>query len=203
MARKNKYKINGQVVNDDTVFANDDIFFNEGEEFLDEENRENTFIAAEPYPDDFDEDEFFEEAETSEVKKKKKRKKTRKEKLRYRGKYELLPERENWRQIKFYRRRFLAIGASFITGIFALLLGFAAYKYNALFGVLTILIAVPGLIYSLIGLVKIRTKGIIVVIIGLVFNIIGLIMIISPLKTIFSNFGAIQQALKDLLDLFI
>ncbi len=203
MARKNKYKINGQVVNDDTVFANDDIFFNEGEEFLDEENRENTFIAAEPYPDDFDEDEFFEEAETSEVKKKKKRKKTRKEKLRYRGKYELLPERENWRQIKFYRRRFLAIGAPFITGIFALLLGFAAYKYNALFGVLTILIAVPGLIYSLIGLVKIRTKGVIVVIIGLVFNIIGLIMIISPLKTIFSNFGAIQQALKDLLDLFI
>lgn len=202
MARKNKYKINGKVVNDDrefinddSEFANDDLLFDDSEDFVEEEERAKVVLAIDPYPEDIDEDDL-----DTPIKKEKKRKKTRKEKLRYRGKYELLPEKENWKQIRFYRRRATPMAASLITGILALVFAFLAYKYNSLFSLATILIVVTGFIYSLIGFLKIRTKGVIVLIIGFLFSVIALIMIISPLKALYHQADQVKDALKDFLE---
>ncbi len=214
MARKNVYKINGKVVNDESIFGNDEVVFDEERLFEEDEEIKNLLTGEAASEDsehiedlEYDEDDDFEYEEDDEevdgeevVEKKKKHKKTRKEKFHYHGKHELLPERENWKQIRFYRRRAIPLAASLITGILALVFGFISFKYNALFSLATILIVVTGLVYSLIGFFKVRTRGIIVLIIGIVFNIIGIIMVISPLKALFREMDALKDAFKGFLD---
>lgn len=195
MARKNLYKINDVLSVDDEKFRDDDELFADGDEY------EEEYIKARPdiidYPDDIDEDDLDYDFKAEYKEARKKRKKTRKEKFRYRGKYELLPERENHKQIRFYRRRFTYMASALITGIIGVGFGFLAFKYNHIFALLTVLIVLPGILWGLFGLINIRTKGLIIIIIGLTLNIIAVIMIMKPLWALIPNLGQMYDLIKD------
>lgn len=127
----------------------------------------------------------------------KKPKKTLKQKLRYRGKYELLPEKENRKQLRFYYRLFVYKYTGIITGIFALLFGFGALRYNKLLAICAFLIVLPGIFWSLIGIFKIRRLGLILLITGLALNVAALALAVVPLINIAGSFGDILQMIMD------
>lgn len=198
MARKNLYKINDVLSVDEADFAKDSERFDDRKEFLEEYELARPDI--EDYPDDVDEDDLdfdFKEARREE---RRRNKKTRSEKFHYRGKYELLPERELNKQTRFYFRLFRYRFASLLSGILALGLAFIAWKYNILFSVLTLIAVVPGLLWGLLGLLKIRTKGIIIVIIGLLLNVLAVIMVIRPFYNLIPQLADMFQLFKDYLN---
>lgn len=143
-----------------------------------------------------------EEDKLEEAVEEKKKKKTRKEKLRYKGKYELLPERENYRQLRFYHRRFVYKYVPFITAAFAILFSFAAIQYNRLLAISAILIAAPGIFWGILGLLKIRRFAFFVVVTGLVLNVIAIIMAIVPLTQVMGQLGQIWTLIQQYLSSF-
>lgn len=195
MARKKLYKINNIPSNSDDDFADDNERFDDHDDYLEEWEKASPDILD--YPDDIDEDDLDHEFKADRKADRKRRKKTRSEKFRYRSKYPLLPEREIAKQSRFYARRFVYKATALITGILALPLAFLAYKFNRIFAVLVLFIVIPGLIWGLIGLIKIRTSGLIIIIVGLALNVIATIMIARPLYHLIPNLGQIVDLIKD------
>lgn len=198
MARKNLYKINDIASVDDDEFNDDDELFDDRDEFL--EDYEKARPDIEDYPDDIDEDDLDRDFRAERREERRRNKKTRTEKFHYKGKYELLPEKENYRQLKFYYKLFRYRAAAMISGIVGIGLGFVAWKYNLLFALLVIVAVIPGILWGLLGLIKTRTKGIIIIIIGLVLNAIAIIMIIRPLWELIPHLKNMGQLFKDYLD---
>ncbi|GEM_PF-2546162 len=137
---------------------------------------------------------IIEEADEKPVKKPKK---TLKQKLRYRGKYELLPEKENRKQLRFYHRLFIFKYTGLVTGIFAVAFAFGALRYNKLLSISAILIALPGLFWGLTGLFKIRRFALIPLFTGLFLNVAAIALAAIPLIQISSSFGTIWQMIMD------
>lgn len=137
---------------------------------------------------------LVEEVEEAPVKKPKK---TLKQKLRYRGKYELLPEKENRKQLRFYFRLFVFKYTGIVTGIFAIAFAFGALRYNRLLSISAILIALPGLFWGLIGLFKIRRFALILLFTGLILNLAALALAAMPLIQIVGSLGTIWQLIMD------
>lgn len=197
MARKNKYKINDVPSYDDDEFLDDNIIFDDREEFLEDHEKGRPVIKD--YPADIDEDDLDYDFKAE----RRRNRKTRKERFGYKGKYELLPERENQKQIRFYERRFRYRTTALITGILALPFAFVAFKYNLLFSLLVILMVIPGFLWGLVGLIKIRTAGIITIIIGLTLNVIAVIMISKPLFNLIPHLKVIVDLIKTYFDSYI
>lgn len=128
---------------------------------------------------------------------KKKPKKTLTERYRYKGKYELLPERELRKQLRFYQRVFNYRWLGILSGVCAIFFAAIATKYNHYFSLFTLLIVISGLIYGVFGLIKIRRFGLILVLLGVVLNVVAIIMVINPLKLIIADAAEIVQLIND------
>lgn len=144
---------------------------------------------------------YEDEAEAEELEayepKKRKPKKTLKQKFGYKGKYDLLPEKENHKQIKFYQKLFNYRYAALIGGIVAMLFAYATIRFNSLFSVVVIFSVLPGLLYGILGLLKLRDWRFFMAASGIVVNVIAVIMVIGPFTAVVGSFGQIWQLLSD------
>lgn len=121
------------------------------------------------------------------------KKKTLSAKLRYKGKYELLPEKELRKQLRFYEKRHTYKYAAYIGAIPAIFFAILALKYNTLLSLLVVIMIVPGIFYSIMGAIKVRRGlALIFVLGGLVLNLVAL----------FISFPALVDALPKLGEIF-
>lgn len=125
------------------------------------------------------------------------KRKTLSEKLRYNGKYELLPEKELQKQLRFYRRRFSFKYAAYFTAIPALLFTYAAITYNTLLALLVILIVLPGLLWGILGAIRVRGFALIVVLIGLGLNVLSIALSINPLIDAIPKIGEVFRLIME------
>lgn len=130
-------------------------------------------------------------------KKEKKQEKSLTDKLRYKGDYELLPEKELHKQLRFYHRRFVFKYAAYFTAVLAFLFTFAAYAYNTLIALAVLLIVLPGILWSILGTLRVRGKALIIVLIGLGLNVLALIIVSVPLFIAFSKLGELFSLIME------
>lgn len=130
-------------------------------------------------------------------KKEKKKEKSLTDKLRYKGDYELLPEKELHKQLRFYHRRFVFKYAAYFTAVLAFLFTFAAYAYNTLIALAVLLIVLPGILWSILGALRVRGKALIIVLIGLGLNVLALIIVSVPLFIAFSKLGELFSLIME------
>lgn len=99
----------------------------------------------------------------------------------YKGKYELLPEKENRKQIRFRDRIFTYSYTALITGIFAVLFAIGAIIFNRLLAFCVVLCVISGLFWGLVGLIKLKAYRRFYVLLGLGLNIIAISISVQPL----------------------
>lgn len=121
-----------------------------------------------------------------------KKEKTLSQRLRYKGKYELLPEKELRKQLRFYERRYLYKYSAYITAIPALFFAILALKYNTLISLMVLLMVTPGILWSILGAFKVRRGGaLIIILIGLVLNVIAVIVAAPALVDAIPKIGEV------------
>lgn len=124
--------------------------------------------------------------------------KTLSERLRYNGKYDLLPEKELRKQLRFYERRFLYKYSGYVTAIPALFFTILALKYNTLISLMVILMVAPGILWSTLGALKVRRGGaLIVILIGLALNVIALIVAAPALVAAVPKIGEVIRLISE------
>ena len=165
-----------------------------------------------------DEEVYAESLEDDEGKAKKKRKKKKKEpkdpkerkdgsetrggktltdRYHYRGRYYLLPERELRKQLRFYHKVFKYRFLGIIAGVIALIFSILSLTFNAYFAVFTLLIVITGLIYGLLGMLKLRGLNWLFVLIGIGLNIMAIVLAMKPLTFVFKHLGEIMALINE------
>jgi hypothetical protein len=165
-----------------------------------------------------DEEVYAESLEDDEGKAKKKRKKKKKEpkdpkerkdgsetrggktltdRYHYRGRYYLLPERELRKQLRFYQKVFNYRFLGIIAGVIALIFSILSLTFNAYFAVFTLLIVITGLIYGLLGMLKLRGLNWLFVLIGIGLNIMAIVLAMKPLTFVFKHLGEIMALINE------
>jgi hypothetical protein len=165
-----------------------------------------------------DEEVYAESLEDDEGKAKKKRKKKKKEpkdpkerkdgsetrggktltdRYHYRGRYYLLPERELRKQLRFYQKVFNYRFLGIIAGVIALIFSILSLTFNAYFAVFTLLIVITGLIYGLLGMLKLRGLNWLFVLIGIGLNIMAIVLAMKPLTFVFKHIGEIMALINE------
>jgi hypothetical protein len=165
-----------------------------------------------------DEEVYAESLEDDEGKAKKKRKKKKKEpkdpkerkdgsetrggktltdRYHYRGRYYLLPERELRKQLRFYQKVFNYRFLGIIVGVIALIFSILSLTFNAYFAVFTLLIVITGLIYGLLGMLKLRGLNWLFVLIGIGLNIMAIVLAMKPLTFVFKHLGEIMALINE------
>ena len=165
-----------------------------------------------------DEEVYAESLEDDEGKAKKKRKKKKKEpkdpkerkdgsetrggktltdRYHYRGRYYLLPERELRKQLRFYQKVFNYRFLGIIAGVIALIFSILSLTFNAYFAVFTLLIVITGLIYGLLGMLKLRGLNWLFVLIGVGLNIMAIVLAMKPLTFVFKHLGEIMALINE------
>lgn len=165
-----------------------------------------------------DEEVYAKSLEDDEGKAKKKRKKKKKEpkdpkerkdgsetrggktltdRYHYRGRYYLLPERELRKQLRFYQKVFNYRFLGIIAGVIALIFSILSLTFNAYFAVFTLLIVITGLIYGLLGMLKLRGLNWLFVLIGIGLNIMAIVLAMKPLTFVFKHIGEIMALINE------
>ena len=123
--------------------------------------------------------------------------KTLTDRYHYRGRYYLLPERELRKQLRFYQKVFNYRFLGIIAGVIALIFSILSLTFNAYFAVFTLLIVITGLIYGLLGMLKLRGLNWLFVLIGIGLNIMAIVLAMKPLTFVFKHLGEIMALINE------
>lgn len=79
----------------------------------------------------------------------------------------------------------------------ALIFSILSLTFNAYFAVFTLLIVITGLIYGLLGMLKLRGLNWLFVLIGIGLNIMAIVLAMKPLTFVFKHLGEIMALINE------